>query len=69
MIPPDDNEPKGPANDTIPASAPSGDLVPAIPAGQAEAAMTRALHDLAGAYLRVEGLALACARGLDATAK
>jgi hypothetical protein len=40
-----------------------------IPMGQAQAALSAALDDLARAYVLVEATAMACARALDALAE
>jgi hypothetical protein len=60
--------PSTPAQDTE-RPPPSADLLPAIPAGHAQLAVSQALDALTGAYLRLEGVAMAVARALDATTR
>jgi len=62
----DSSPPSGP-RDTDPAP-PNVDLVPAIRAGEAQLAVSQALDALMGAVLRLEGVSVAVARALDATA-
>jgi hypothetical protein len=64
------NVPDNDENDTNPelAAADTEPMPPVIPAGDAQTALADALHGLSLAQRRVEAIAMACARALDANA-